>query len=92
MEEAQERALQGPGPPQEDKDTPPTGSPTAPPGGAGTVRPLKWQRAWFKAKPGSSWHWLGWVLALSAGPMWLRPWPYLRADAVGTGVYEDDGL
>ena len=26
------------------------------------------ERAWFKAKPVNSWHWLGWVMALSAGP------------------------
>ena len=44
MEEAQERALKVPGPPQHGKDTLPTGSPTAPPGGAGIVRQLRWQR------------------------------------------------
>lgn len=44
MEEAQERALKVPGLPQYSKDTVPTGSPTAPPGGAGIVRQLRWQR------------------------------------------------
>lgn len=42
MEEAQERALKVPGPPQYSKDMLPTGSPTAPPGGAGIVRQLRW--------------------------------------------------
>lgn len=56
------------------------------------------QPRWFKAKSGNSW-----PFSSSTGRGELqhfqqalvarhRPWPYLRADAVGTGVYQDDGL